>query len=88
MCPHDDEVDCLFLGVLDDVLGCGTLPQDRGDMETGLLELHREPFQIVLASCRPEFYQLTRAGRKQLHEETSEWARRAGAIARILDAKG
>ena len=35
---------------------------------------------------RAKFYRLTRTGRKQLREETSDWARRAGAIARILDA--
>jgi PadR family transcriptional regulator PadR len=33
---------------------------------------------------RARFYRLTRAGRKQLDTETAEWARRAGAIARIL----
>ena len=37
---------------------------------------------------RAKFYRLTRTGRKQLQEETAEWARRAGAIARILDAEG
>jgi transcriptional regulator len=37
---------------------------------------------------RARFYRLTRAGRKQLREETTDWARRAGAIARILDAEG
>ena len=37
---------------------------------------------------RAKFYRLTRVGRKQLQEETAEWARRAGAIARILDAEG
>ena len=37
---------------------------------------------------RAKFYRLTRAGRKQLREETTDWARRAGAIARILDAEG
>jgi PadR family transcriptional regulator, regulatory protein PadR len=36
---------------------------------------------------RAKFYRLTRAGRKQLEVETAEWTRRAGAIARLLDAE-
>lgn len=31
-----------------------------------------------------KYYQLTRAGRKQLAEETKNWERVAGAIARVL----
>jgi transcriptional regulator len=31
-----------------------------------------------------KFYQLTRAGRKQLAEETRNWERLAGAVARVL----
>jgi PadR family transcriptional regulator, regulatory protein PadR len=31
-----------------------------------------------------KFYQLTRAGRKQLSEETRVWERLSGAVARIL----
>jgi PadR family transcriptional regulator PadR len=33
-----------------------------------------------------KFYELTRAGRKQLAEETRNWERMAGAVARILNA--
>ena len=33
-----------------------------------------------------KFYELTRAGRKQLDEETRNWERMAGAVARILSA--
>jgi transcriptional regulator len=36
---------------------------------------------------RARFYALTRAGRKQLEVETAQWARRAGAIARLLNAE-
>ena len=36
---------------------------------------------------RAKFYKLTRAGRKQLEVETSEWARRTSAVARILKAE-
>ena len=39
-------------------------------------------------SRRARYYSLTRAGRKQLAAETSNWARRASAIARILKAEG
>lgn len=37
---------------------------------------------------RAKYYTLTRAGRRQLDVETAEWARRAGAIARLLKAEG
>ena len=33
-----------------------------------------------------KFYELTRGGRKQLAEETRNWERMAGAVARILNA--
>ena len=33
-----------------------------------------------------KFYELTRAGRKQLTDETRNWERMAGAVARILNA--
>ena len=35
---------------------------------------------------RARYYALTRAGRKQLEVEAADWARRAGAIARLLKA--
>jgi transcriptional regulator len=35
-------------------------------------------------SRRAKVYSLTRAGRKQLDKETAEWARRTGAVARLL----
>ena len=37
---------------------------------------------------RAKVYSLTRAGRKQLDIETADWARRAGAIARLLKVEG
>lgn len=37
---------------------------------------------------RAKYYKLTRAGKKHLDAETSGWARRASAIARILKAEG
>lgn len=33
-----------------------------------------------------KFYELTRAGRRQLADETRNWERMAGAVARILSA--
>jgi PadR family transcriptional regulator PadR len=39
-------------------------------------------------SRRAKFYSLTRAGRKRLDVETTNWARRASAIARLLKAEG
>jgi len=40
------------------------------------------------SSRRAKFYSLTRAGRKQLEVETEDWARRVGAVARLLRAEG
>jgi PadR family transcriptional regulator, regulatory protein PadR len=39
-------------------------------------------------SRRAKFYTLTRAGRKQLGVETTDWLRRAGAVARLLKDEG
>src|SRR5262249_42919754 len=39
-------------------------------------------------SRRAKFYTLTRAGRKQLEVETTDWLRRAGAVARLLKDEG
>src|SRR5579864_5619398 len=38
-------------------------------------------------SRRAKFYILTRSGRKQLDVETEDWARRAGAVGRLLRAE-
>src|SRR5436190_17232248 len=37
-------------------------------------------------SRRAKIYKLTAAGRKQLKQETSDWQRRAGAVALLLEA--
>lgn len=37
---------------------------------------------------RAKYYTLTRAGRRQFEVETADWARRAGAVARLLKAEG
>ena len=36
---------------------------------------------------RAKYYALTRAGRRQLEAETAVWKRRAGAVARLLNAE-
>lgn len=38
-------------------------------------------------SRRAKFYSLTRSGRRQLEVETADWARRASAVARLLNAE-
>ncbi len=37
---------------------------------------------------RAKYYALTRAGRRQLDVEAADWKRRAGAVARLLNAEG
>ena len=37
---------------------------------------------------RAKYYTLTRAGQRQLGIETEDWARRAGAVGRLLMAEG
>ncbi|MEP6732511.1 MAG: PadR family transcriptional regulator [bacterium] len=39
------------------------------------------------AGRRAKYYKLTRAGRKQLDEETADWTRRVAAISRLLKAE-
>jgi PadR family transcriptional regulator, regulatory protein PadR len=39
-------------------------------------------------SRRAKFYALTRAGRKQLEVETTDWMRRAAAVTRLLKHEG
>lgn len=39
-------------------------------------------------SRRAKFYALTRAGRKHLEVETTNWMRRSGAVARLLKDEG
>ena len=39
-------------------------------------------------SRRAKYYALTRSGRRQLEHETADWARRAGAITRLLAMEG
>ena len=47
----------------------------------------RSEWRQTKNSRRARYYSLTRAGRKQLEAETSEWSRRAAAVARLLKAE-
>lgn len=49
--------------------------------QQGLIESH---WGASDNNRQAKFYELTRAGRKQLAEETKSWERLAGAVARIL----
>ena len=51
--------------------------------EAGWLESSWKPSEN---NRRAKYYSLTPAGRRQLREETAEWNRIAGAIARALEA--
>jgi transcriptional regulator len=56
--------------------------------------LHRLEIRGLLASewgvsannRRAKYYRLTAAGRKQLAQESSNWARLSGAVARVMEA--
>lgn len=37
---------------------------------------------------RAKFYSITRAGRRQLGQQTADWVRRTAAVARLLRAEG
>jgi transcriptional regulator len=52
---------------------------------TGLLE---SEWRQTDNARRAKYYRLTRAGRKRLEAETTNWNRRAAAIARLLKAEG
>lgn len=72
------------------------LSQDILQVNQGSLypALHRLEQQGLIAAQwgasennrQAKFYELTRAGRKQLADEQRSWERMAGAVARILEA--
>jgi len=70
----------------------GVFKVNPGSLLTALNRLEREgwldaQWRHTENARRAKYYSLTRAGRKQLDAETSDWARRAGAVARILKAE-
>ena len=71
----------------------GVFKVNPGSLLTALNRLERAgwldaEWRQTANSRRAKYYRLTRAGRKQLDEETSSWARRVTAVARILKAEG
>jgi PadR family transcriptional regulator PadR len=71
----------------------GVFKVNPGSLLTALQRLERAgwldaEWRETENSRRAKFYSLTRPGRKQLDVETADWARRAGAIARLLRAEG
>ncbi len=70
----------------------GVFKVNPGSLLTALQRLERAglldaEWRQSASSRRARYYSLTRAGRKQLEVETEDWARRAGAIARLLKAE-
>jgi transcriptional regulator len=69
----------------------GVFKVNPGSLLTALQRLERAgwlegEWRQTENARRARFYSLTRAGRRQLEIETADWARRAGAIARLLKA--
>jgi transcriptional regulator len=70
----------------------GVFKVNPGSLLTALQRLERSgwldaEWQQTENSRRARVYSLTRTGRKQLEVETDDWARRAGAVARLLKAE-
>ena len=71
----------------------GVFKVNPGSLLTALKRLERAgwldaEWRQTANSRRARYYTLTRAGRKQLEAETSDWTRRTAAVARILKAEG
>jgi transcriptional regulator len=71
----------------------GTLLVDHGSLYPALQRLERRgwiqaEWGTSDSNRKARFYQLTRAGRKQLASGTKQWHRLSGAIARILGPEG
>src|SRR5216683_6772131 len=71
----------------------GVFKVNPGSLLTALQRLERadwldSEWRQTENSRRAKFYTLTRAGRKQLEIETSDWMRRVSAVARLLKAEG
>jgi PadR family transcriptional regulator PadR len=71
----------------------GVFKVNAGSLLTALQRLERagavdSEWRETPNARHAKFYELTRAGRKQLEGETADWQRRAGAVARLLSAEG
>ena len=74
-------------------LSQGVFKVNPGSLLVAMQRLERSglvdaEWQQTANSRRARIYTLTRAGRKQLDVETTDWTRRASAIARLLKADG
>lgn len=70
----------------------GVFKVNPGSLLTALQRLERAgwldaEWRRTENSRHARFYSLTRAGKKQLELETADWARRSGAVARLLRAE-
>ena len=70
----------------------GVFKVNPGSLLTALQRLERAgwldaEWRDTENARRAKYYTLTRAGRKQLDEETADWNRRASAVARLLKAE-
>jgi PadR family transcriptional regulator, regulatory protein PadR len=71
----------------------GVFKVNPGSLLTALTRLERagwldSEWNQTANSRRAKYYKLTRVGKKQLELETSDWARRVSAVARILNSEG
>jgi transcriptional regulator len=71
----------------------GSFKVNPGSLLTALQRLERagwldSEWRQTENSRRAKFYNLTRAGRKQLEVETADWTRRVAAVTRLLNAEG
>ena len=71
----------------------GVFKVNPGSLLTALQRMERaawidSEWRQTENSRRAKYYRLTRAGRKQLEAEQADWARRSGAIARLLNVEG
>jgi PadR family transcriptional regulator len=69
----------------------GVFKVNPGSLLTAFQRLEREglidaEWRVSENSRRAKYYNLTGKGRKRLEVETSDWARRVAAIARLLEA--
>ena len=71
----------------------GVFKVNPGSLLTALQRLERAgwldaEWRDTENARRAKYYTLTRAGRKQLDDETADWNRRVSAVARLLKAEG
>ena len=70
----------------------GVFKINPGSLLTALQRLERAgwldaEWRVTENSRRAKVYKLTRAGKKQLNEQTEDWSRRVSAISRLLRAE-